>query len=131
MIHVVVEPKAIRRTVATRNQVGQPNTVNQATPATNILETAEGWVLHIAAPGLSREGFQLKAEKNHLTLSAEYPKPSEENTKVLRREFGYGTISRSFQLPENADGGNIRAQYEAGVLRVFIPKKAPLQIRID
>lgn len=93
-------------------------------PAVNISENAQGYELEIAAPGLTREDFNLSLEKNLLTISANKEDKEEDNTaKVVRREFSYYSFKRSFELPDLTDGDRISASYENGVLKVSIPKK--------
>lgn len=95
-----------------------------AQPVVNILETAEGFRLEVAAPGLDKEDFQITVEKNLLTISAKKENArTEEGVKVHRREFAYGTFERSFRLPETLDTENVAATFNNGILYVNLVKK--------
>ena len=74
-----------------------------AQPAVNVIQTPTGFRLEVAAPGLSKDDFQLKIEKNLLTISAHKEQaPLVEGARFQRREFSYVTFERSFRLPETA-----------------------------
>ena len=48
---------------------------------------------------------------------------NKEGEQFTKREFSYQSFTRSFTLPEIADGERIEANYENGILRIVIPKK--------
>jgi len=99
-----------------------PSFANQ--PAVNILETADGFRIELAAPGLSKEDFNLKVEKDVLTISAKKEsKQEEENTTYRRREFGLMSFERSFRLPETIDTEGVKAVFNKGILVVELIKK--------
>ena len=96
-----------------------------ATPAVNIKENEDAFVLELAAPGLNKKDFNIEVDENVLTISFEKnaeKEVSEENYK--RREFGFQSFRRSFTLPETVNTEKIQGQYENGVLNLSIPKKA-------
>lgn len=97
-------------------------------PVVNILETAAGFRLELAAPGLMKEDFQIKVEKNLLTISAHKGAPSlEDGVTVLRREFAYSAFERVFRLPDSIDTDKVEATFNNGILSVNLIKKAELQ----
>ena len=62
---------------------------------------------------------------DHLTVSSdkEIDHETKEGQQFSVREFSYQSFSRSFTLPNTADGEKIEARYEDGILRIIIPKK--------
>lgn len=93
-------------------------------PAVNISENSEKFQIELAAPGLTKEDFHIKLEKDVLSISTS--KKTEEvveGTKYTRKEFGFHSFKRSFNLPETADQENIGAEYKDGVLFVSIAKR--------
>ncbi len=93
-------------------------------PAVNVSEKENAFLVEVSAPGISKENFKIAAEDGMLTISSEYKEEKkEENTKFSRREFRYGSFSRSFTLPENINTEAISAKYENGILSVDLPKK--------
>ncbi|HLN96479.1 MAG TPA: Hsp20/alpha crystallin family protein, partial [Flavobacterium sp.] len=45
------------------------------------------------------------------------------NERYTRREFAYGSFRRSFTLPKSVSDDQIEASYEAGVLKLTLPKR--------
>jgi HSP20 family protein len=93
-------------------------------PAVNISEKENLFLVEVSAPGLNKENFKIEAEAGVLSISSEdKEEKKEETTKISRREFRYGSFSRSFTLPENINTEEISARYENGILSVHLPKK--------
>jgi HSP20 family protein len=98
-----------------------------AQPAVNIAETEKGFTLEVAAPGLNKEDFNIKVEKNLLTISAKKEVKEEENGPVYRRrEFVFTQFERSFRLPETIDTDQVNATLNNGILHVELSKKPEL-----
>lgn len=94
-------------------------------PSVNVAENDKEWSIEVSAPGFSKEDFKINLEKEVLTISAEHK--AEENKKdgknYTRREFSYGSFSRSFRIKENTvDVEKIAASYENGILNLSLPK---------
>jgi HSP20 family protein len=98
---------------------------NTTLPSVNIKESDEDFEFEIAAPGLSKEDFRLELNNDLLTISSERENNNEmkEGEQFTKREFSYSSFTRSFTLPDTADGEKIEARYENGILRLLIPKK--------
>jgi len=78
----------------------------------------------MAAPGYTKKDFNVSIEDNILTISAERKQEEEQKEEqYTRREFGYESFSRSFNLPANTNEDDISARYEDGILRLSIVKK--------
>jgi len=93
-------------------------------PAVNIKENEQGFALEMLAPGFKKSDFNLELNQNTLSISVENKKSETETTeKFTRREFQLGAFKRTFTLPENIDENQISANYEDGILHVFLPIK--------
>ncbi len=94
-------------------------------PSVNISENDKEWNLEVSAPGFSKEDFKINLEKEVLSISAEHKTEANKDEKnYTRREFSYGSFSRSFRIKENAvDVERIAAAYENGILKIALPKK--------
>lgn len=98
---------------------------NTTLPSVNIKENADAFTVEVAAPGFDKGDFKLELNHNTLTISSD--KKVENETKegefFTKREYSYQSFTRSFTLPQIADGERIGATYENGILSVSIPKK--------
>jgi HSP20 family protein len=98
---------------------------NTTVPAVNIRETADAYEVEVAAPGMTKEDFNVQLEGNLLTISSE--KTTEQNqddSRVMRKEFSYQSFQRAFTLQKDVvDLEKIQAKYENGLLHLSIPKK--------
>lgn len=98
---------------------------NTTLPSVNIKENGDSFIVELAAPGLNKEDFKIELNHNLLTISSEKKSENEikEGECFTKREFSYQSFSRSFTLPQMADGEKIEANYENGILTVNIPKR--------
>lgn len=104
------------------------NEYSSSRPLVNISENENGFGIELAAPGLSKEDFNIDLDNDLLTISAERKvENTEEGDKYTKREFNYTTFKRSFTLPESVDTEAISGTYENGILNITLPKKAEVQ----
>lgn len=93
-------------------------------PAVNIKETDSEVAIEMAVPGMKKSDFNIDLDDNLLTVSAEVKTENEDkNENYTRREFGYRSFKRSFNLPETVDAEKISARYNEGILILNLPKK--------
>lgn len=98
---------------------------NTTIPSVNIKENENEFVVEMAAPGMTKDDFNIELNNTVLTISSEKQtnSQSKEGENVTRREFSYQSFSRSFTLPVIVETDKISAKYENGILMVNIPKK--------
>jgi HSP20 family protein len=95
----------------------------------NIRENANAFTLDVVAPGMEKQDFKLNLEKNLLTISAEKKvEQKEEQDKIVKREFSFRSLSRSFKIDESIDTSSITAKYENGILHITLPKKEEVKL---
>ena len=93
---------------------------------TDVKESDAGYDLHIDLPGYKKENVKAELKNGYLTIGAESKQDNDqkdENGKYIRRERYYGTCSRSFYVGEDVMQEDIKAKFEDGILKVFVPKK--------
>lgn len=94
------------------------------TPAVDILETENELVLKADIPGVEMKDIDIQLENGTLTIKGERKFEKEEKNKGFHRlERSYGSFVRYFTLPETVDPEKVKAEYNAGVLTVSLPKK--------
>lgn len=88
----------------------------------DIQENAQEYVVEAEIPGASKEQIHINYDHNYLTIAVEnVMEVNEEKANFIRRERKVGKTSRSFYV-ENVRSEDIQAQYDNGVLKVFLPK---------
>ena len=98
---------------------------NTTIPSVNIKENADAFMVEVAAPGFEKGDFKIELNLNTHSISSEKKVENEtrEGEVFTKREFSYQSFSRSFTLPQIADGDRIEANYQNGILTVLIPKR--------
>jgi HSP20 family protein len=101
-------------------------------PAVNIKEKENHFEIEVAAPGLNKEDFKVKLEKNILTVTSEKKTEKDEGKEsFMRKEFSYDFFCRSFSVPETVDVEKIKASHKNGVLIIEIPKLEEAKIKFN
>ena len=105
------------------------------TPAMDLLETEEEFVLRADLPGMSESDVSIELEDNVLTVSGERKTEHEDKREgFYRMERAYGSFSRSLTLPKGIDPEAVTAAFQNGVLEVRVPKpeqRKPRRISIS
>ncbi len=100
------------------------------TPAIDIREDDNGYVLSADLPGVRRDDVDITMDRNRLTIRGKRETAvADENGELLQSERAVGTFYRQFTLPETVAKDSISAKYENGVLEVVLPKEAAPQPR--
>jgi len=105
------------------------------TPAMDLAETDDAFVLRADLPGVSHEDVNIELEDTVLTVSGE--RKADHETKgegFYRVERSFGAFSRSLTLPKGVDAEAIAASFTDGVLEVRVPKpeqRKPRRIAIN
>ena len=98
-------------------------------PKVNIREDDRAFYLEVAAPGLSKENFEIKVDKDVLVVKGSKEAEQEEKQDTYyRKEFSYGVFERRFRLPETVNVEDIQAGYNEGILTVELPKLEAAQV---
>ncbi len=92
-------------------------------PAVDVSEDDERYTVTAELPGAKKEDVTVELHEGVLTIRGEKRSEREEKGEHRRHvERTFGSFSRSFSLPSNADGDKIKASFTDGVLAVEIPK---------
>jgi HSP20 family protein len=104
-------------------------------PAVDVYEDEHNVTLKIEVPGIDEKDIDVRIENNTLTVHGERKIEKEEKEENYRRvERQYGSFTRTFNLPPTVDAERVQADYDKGVLRITLPKKAeakPKQIKVN
>jgi HSP20 family protein len=104
-------------------------------PPADIYEDEHQIVLKLEIPGIRQEDLDIQVENNTLSVRGERSFEKEEKEENFRRvERRYGGFYRAFTLPNTVDAEKIQAEYENGVLKLKLEKRAeakPKQIKVN
>jgi len=99
-------------------------------PAFEVKETSEAFVLKGDLPGVAEAELDIAVHSNVLTVSgSRQSEERKDGESFALYERQYGSFSRSFSLPDTADGERVEAKLEAGVLTLTIWKRAEAKPR--
>lgn len=97
-------------------------------PATDIEETDDAYLVEADLPGVKREDLSVELRESELVISGELKE--RERTGVLRRRSRRtGRFEYRVTLPGDADADKVEATLRDGVLTVRVPKTAKAQPR--
>lgn len=98
-------------------------------PAVDLSQTSDAYRLDVDLPGLTKEQVDLNVEDRVLKISGERTVSEQEGRSFTRLERRYGSFTRTFELPANANVSDISASFENGVLSITVPKVEEAQPR--
>lgn len=99
-------------------------------PAFEVKETNDAFMLRADVPGVEEKDLDVGIHNGVLTVSgSRQSEERREGESYAVYERQYGSFSRSFSLPDMADGEGIEAKLDNGVLELKIPKKAEAKPR--
>lgn len=103
-------------------------------PPVDVFEGEHTITVQAELPGIEEKDVDVRVENNILTISGERKMENEENRENFhRQERSYGRFTRSFTLPSTVDTDNVNADFNNGVLKIMLNKRAeakPKQIKI-
>lgn len=97
-------------------------------PFVDISETDTAYLIKGEIPGVKKEDVKVTIENGMLTIQGERKQEKEEKGKKFHRvECSYGSFMRSFQVPDDANENNVKAEFKDGMLNVTLAKSAKAQ----
>ena len=93
---------------------------------TDIKDTDTGYELTMNMPGAKKEDVKAELKDGYLTVQVTTSRSSDEKDKdgkYIRRERYSGSCSRSFYVGDEVKQEDIKAKFEDGTLKLFVPKK--------
>ena len=97
-------------------------------PAIDVYETPEAYVVTAELPGVARDEFELAIEDARLTIRGQRVDRRVANRNVThfhQVERGHGAFARTFEFSEHVDADRVTADLSEGILCVTLPKAPP------
>ncbi len=90
-------------------------------PAVDILKEEKQIVLHVYAPGMKKDQFNIDLNEHRLVVSGERTMDEEARERFTKIESRFGKFRRVFRLNEDINEDKISAAYEDGILKIVLP----------
>lgn len=103
-------------------------------PATDILETGDGFFIYVDMPGVRKEDLVIDLSDDELRIGGKSAYQGVTNENRIHVEFGNVEYTRAFTLSHIVDRERIKATLKNGVLELHLPKaeKAlPRKIQVE
>ena len=120
-----------------RSSSGENDVVTAAgfVPPVDIYEDEHKLVLKLEIPGIRQEDLDVRMENSTLSVKGERSFETEGKEENFHRvERRYGSFYRAFTVPNTIDPESIKAEYDAGILRLELqkrPESKPKQIKVN
>jgi HSP20 family protein len=91
----------------------------------DVTDAGDAYKIAAEIPGVHKSDIHVSMDGSTVTLNAEIKQEDVERKgdRVLRSERYFGSVSRSFQLPQDVDASGAKAKYDNGILNLTLPKK--------
>jgi len=104
-------------------------------PRVDILEQDNSFLVQLDIPGVDPKSVDITVDHGVLTIEGSRSSSASDEARGYKRTERFaGKFSRQFTLPETADGSQIKAKANHGVLEISIPKtekSQPLSIAVE
>lgn len=95
-------------------------------PVVDIYETNEAVIIRAEMPNVAKDDLHVQVNNRILHIQGKKQSIPEQG-EFIWRETSDVIYERFFELQDDLDQENIKASYEAGILKITLPKKAEAQ----
>ncbi len=102
--------------------------------ASNLIESEKSCWLQIALPGVAPSSLHIEASGRKVTVAGTYHVPEVQGASYLRRQLPQGGFEAIFGVPADVDSTRAEAQYDHGILTIWLPKlqaRSPRAIKVN
>jgi HSP20 family protein len=108
---------------------GRPG-VNAFSPSFEVKETVDQFVVRADLPGVEEKDLDVSLHNGVLSVTGSRSgEQRQEGEAYYLYERQFGSFTRSFSLPDSADGDKVNAKLDTGVLTITIGKRAEAKPR--
>jgi HSP20 family protein len=91
-------------------------------PPVNVFQQGDDLVAIVELPGVQKEDLNIQAKENTIRIAGRKAVDYPENVSLHRRERMSGIYDRTLVVPMQIDPDGIKAEYNDGLLALFIPR---------
>lgn len=116
-----IVPGLSRPVRSTKNAPAQPAEVC-VKPAFNVREDAHGYDVTVQLPGVAKEGLEITAQEDDLTITGRRTWTAPAEWTALYRETPRANFELTLNHGGEIDAAKISAELKEGVLHLMLPK---------
>jgi HSP20 family protein len=91
-------------------------------PPINVFQQGADIVAIVELPGVDKNDLQIQAKENTIRIAGKKAVDLPESVSVHRRERIFGDFDRTISIPIQVDPDGIKAEYQNGILALFLPR---------
>ena len=91
-------------------------------PPINVFQHGDDFVAIVEIPGVEKGELRIEAKNNTIRIAGQKNIVYPEGVSAHRRERLTGDFDRTIAVPMQIDAEGIKAEYENGLLALFIPR---------
>lgn len=91
-------------------------------PPINVFQQGDDLVAIVEIPGVEKDELDIQAKNNTIRIAGRKNIQYPEGVSAHRRERLRGDFDRTIAVPMQIDADGIKAEYEDGLLALFIPR---------
>lgn len=91
-------------------------------PPINVFQQGDDIVAIVELPGVEKSNLQVEAKENTIRIAGRKSIDLPERVSVHRRERIFGDFDRTISIPAQIDPDRIKAEYQDGILALFLPR---------
>jgi HSP20 family protein len=93
-----------------------------AYPPVNVFQQGDDLVAIVELPGINKAELNIQAKENTIRIAGQKTIDYPEDVSLHRRERLSGVFDRTLVVPMQIDPDRIQAEYNDGLLALFIPR---------
>ena len=102
--------------------LGSSTAAGGAYPPINVFQQGDDLVAIVEMPGVNKDNLNIQAKENTIRIAGQKSVYYPENVSLHRRERLSGNFDRTLVVPMQIDPNRIRAEYNDGLLALYIPR---------
>lgn len=94
------------------------------TPYVDVIDTPTEYIVIADLPGVEKDKLSVDVTQDSVTITVTFPEGMEgEGISYLKRERGFGEVTRNLELVDEIKIKEANANFEEGLLKITLPKK--------
>lgn len=91
-------------------------------PPVNVFQQGDDLLVVAEMPGVAKADLEISVKRNQLRIAGKKRANYGDGISVHRQERSFGSFDRTFTMPLDIDGENVRAEYRDGILALSLSR---------